>query len=288
MTQIMYPLDKAHEALDAFLDHEGGECRHVERWIADENGNALAFITPAESHGKTLNGYHHWLEAQEVVGEDPEDIAPEHGYKPWRHSPLASVDRMLPTEPLQDPLARMFYQKPYDELGSDEQSRVRVAAACALLRVTLDPDGQGAVPVMVAGHEGDEPGVGLRWQLAFVTKVPGLYVRVTANGFFGEEFGIVTGSGFRVASGWHSRDDATGCAEALGRTLPNTDWMRLTPRAFTPRALEAIRAVLRRYRPFGINEREPEPEVMADPVPAEGGPCAVSPASEHPADSPAA
>jgi hypothetical protein len=281
MTQIMFPLDKAHEALDDFLDgdrdHRG---ERMERWLAGEDGEPVAYLVPARDHAAMSEGYQHWLEAQEVADERPEDIAGEHGYKPWRHSPLASTDRLLPTEPLHDPLARMFFEKPYDELDEDGRRRVRVAAICALLRVTLDPDGQGAVPVLVAGHEGDEPGNGLRWQLAFVTKVPGLYVRVTANGFFGEEWGVVTGSGYRVHSGWYSRDDAAACCEALGRALPNTDWMRLTPSAFTPRALAAIKAAIRRYHPFGINEKEPEPEVMADPVPAEGEPVtATAPAT---------
>lgn len=281
MTQIMFPLTAAHEALDQFLagEDDGPHAgRLVERWLADEKNRPVAYLVPAEAHHKMSSGYSHWLAAQEVAEKRPEDGAAEHGYKPWVHSPLAGTDRLMPTEPLHDPLARMFFQKPYDELDDADQMRVRAAAICALLRVTLDPDGQGAVPVMVAGHEGDEPGVGLRWQIAFVTQVPGLYVRVTANGFFGEEFGIVTGSGFRVASGWHSRDDAARCAEALGRTLPNTDWMRLTPSAFTPRAKEAIKAVILHYRAWGVVDSEPEPEVMADQVPAEDELAAAEPA----------
>lgn len=273
MTQIMFPRDKAHEALDAFLDGEGGDARPVERWIADEKGEPLAYLVPADAYHEMSDGHAHWTDSQEV--RDPA-AAPEHGYKPWRHSPLATQDRLLPIEPLQDPLAHGMFRKPYDELDEQQKNAIMGTAIWALLRVTLDPDGQGAVPVLVAGHEGDEPGEGLRWQLAFVTKIPGLYVRVTSNGFFGEEWGIVTGSGYRVHSGWYSRDGAAECCEALGRTLPNTDWMRLTPSAFTPRAKAAIKAVLRRYHPFGINEKEPEPEVMADPVPADGEPATVA------------
>jgi len=266
MTQIMFPLDKAHEALDDFLggdrDHRG---ERMERWLAGEDGEAVAYLVPARDHDAMRAGYTHWVESQEVRDEA---AAPERGYKPWRHSPLASEERLLPVEPLHEPLAHGMFRKPYDELDEQQKNAVMGTAVFCLLRVTLDPDGQGAVPVMVHGHEHDEPGTGLRWQLAFVTKVPGLYVRVTGNGFIGEEWGIVTGSGFRVQSGWYSRDDAAECCEALGRVLPNTDWMRLTPSAFTPKAQAAIKAVLRRYHPFGINEKEPEPEVMADPVPA--------------------
>jgi hypothetical protein len=272
MTQIMFPLDKAHEALDAFLDREGGgidATRYVERWIADEKGEPLAYIVPAGVYHETSNGHAHWLESQEVRDED---AAPEHGYKPWRHSPLATQDRLLPIEPLHDPLAHGMFRKPYDELDEQQKNAIMGTAIFCLLRVTLDPDGQGAVPLLMVCHDGDEPGEGLRWQIAFVTKVPGLYVRVTGNGFIGEEWGIVTGSGWRVAGGWYSRDDAAACCEALGRTLPNTDWMRLTPDAFTPRAQAAIKAVIRRYHQWGVNDKEPEPEVMADEVPTQDVP----------------
>lgn len=269
MTQIMFPLDKAHEALDEFLNREGtgsDATRYVERWIAGEDGEPVAYITPADLHHETVNGYHQWRESQEVRDEDDDLPA---GYRPWRHSPRATTDRLLPTEPLHGPIARMMFRKPYDELGETEQIRIRGAAIMCILRTTLDPDGQGAVPILALCHDNDEPGEGLRWQLAFVTEVPGLFLRVTSNGFFGEEWGIVTGSGYRLASGWYSRDSAGKAVAALGRVLPGADWMRLTPGGFTPRAKEAIAAVLTKYRVLG-DESAPDPEPMTDEVPAAG------------------
>ena len=270
MTQIGFPRSEAHEALDQFLADPDG----MGRWIGEHDdtakggnpdyGETVAHIVGGKSYEKTLNGYHQWLESQEVR----EELADEPvGYKPWHHSPLASTDRLLPREPLEDPLARAITGKPFSELPEDEQWHIRAHAINLLLRVQLDPDGQGAVPVMMAGHDQDEPGEVLRWQIAFTTPVPGLYVRCTANGFFGEEWGILTGSGYRIAQGWYSRDEVTRCAEALGRVLPNCDWMRLTPSGFTPRAMAAISAVIKRYRQYGLNEKEPEPEVMAGAVP---------------------
>jgi len=265
MTQIMFPASSAHEALDAFLSGEGETSgRLVERWLADEKGEPLAYLVPAELYHEMSEGHSNWLEAQEVRDED---AAPEHGYKPWRHSPLATEDRLLPIEPLHDPLAHGMFRKPYDELDEQQKNAIMGTAIFCLLRVTLDPDGQGAVPILSVCHDGDEPGAGLRWQVAFVTEVPGLFLRVTGNGFFGEEWGIVTGSGYRVASGWYSRDDAGKAVAALGRVLPNTDWMRLTPGAFTPRAKEAIAAVLRKYR-FLADDAGPDPDPMTDEVPA--------------------
>jgi len=269
MTQIMFPLDKAHEALDEFLNNDRGpRGERIERWLADENGEPAAYLVDAAAYEEISNGHAHWLEAQEVRDGAS---APEHGYKPWRHSPLATQDRLLPIEPLHDPLARGMFRKPYDELDEKQKNAIMGTAIWCVLRVTLDPDGQGAVPILAAGHDGDEPGSGLRWQLGFVTEVPGLFLRVTGNGFFGEEYGIVTGSGYRLAGGWYSRDEAGKAAVALGRVLPNTDWMRLTPGAFTPKAKEAIAAVIRKYR-FPGDDSGPDPEPMTDEVPpAEAG-----------------
>jgi hypothetical protein len=263
MTQIMFPLDKAHEALDEFLGEP------VERWIAGEDGKPVAWITPAGLHDKTSNGYRQWLDSQEVHDLDA-DLPP--GYRPFHASPLdMGGDRLLPTGPFHDPIARCAYGKPYAELDEREKVRVDGAAIMCVLRVTLDPDGQGAVPILMIGHEPDEPGPALRWQIAYATPVHGLYLRATPA-MFGDEWAIVTGSGYRLASGWLSRDDADATVEALARTLPGLDWMRITPRGFTPKAQKAIRAVLKRYGYFGLNADEPEPEVMADEIPPQEAP----------------
>lgn len=266
MTQIAFRLSDAHEALDQFLaSPEGGS-----RWIGDGKesgdnyGKPLAYIVSAEGYDELSNGHRQWLEAEEVRDY------PVTEYRPWIHSPLADTDRLLPTEPLYDTLARAIFGKPYDELADDskDQWKVRATAVACLLEVQFDPDGQGAVPVMTLGHDQDDPGRGLRWRIAFRTAVRGLFLRVTGNGFLGEEWGICTGSGYVLSSGWCSRDDANSAAEALGRTLPNADWMRLTPDGFTPAAKTAIRAVLKRYHVWGLDEKAPEPEVLTDQVPA--------------------
>jgi hypothetical protein len=271
MTQIGFDLSEAHEALDDFLNGE-----RCERWIAagdKEGSEPLAYIVPAAAMERMRQGYSAWIDAQEVADE----LTEPPGYAPWRHSPLATTDRLLPTEPLEDPLAYAMFGKPHAELSQPEQDRVLHTAIVCLLRVRHDPDGQGAVPILMVGHEPSDPGPSLRWQVAFATDVPGLFLRVTGNGFFGEEWGIVTGSGYRVASGWHDRDDAARAVSALGRVLPNTDWMRLTPDAFTPAAKTAIGGVLQRYHFAGLWEDKPEPGVVADeiPGPLEGAPVAV-------------
>lgn len=266
MTQIMFPLDKAHEALDEFLNDSTGSGRPglTERWLADENGEPVAYLVPAGLRREMVNGYHQWLDSQEIREEA---AAPEHGYKPWRHSPLAVEDRLLPIEPLHDPLARGMFRKSYDELDEQQKNAIMGTAIWCLLRVTLDQDGQGAVPILMAGHDGEEPGHPLRWQIAFATSVPGLYLRSTPA-MFADEWAILTGSGYRLAAGWTDRDDAEAAVEALGRTLPRMDWMRVTRKSFTPKAKQAITAVLTRYAYFGLNEKAPEPEVTDEEIPA--------------------
>jgi hypothetical protein len=283
VTQIGFSLSEAHKALDEVLAQVQAGERPDERWIADgdldkKHGVAVRIVA-ADAYDAMSAGYASWLEAQEVAGDDA-DLPP--GYRPWTHSPLGSTDRLLPIEPLQEPLARIFYGKPYTELSKrtfgdhengtaasrpDEAGKVDYAAIACLLRVTLDPDGQGAVPVLAVGHEEGEPGPPLRWQIAYVTSVPGLFLRATGNGFLDGQWGIITGSGWRVVDGYYERETATAAIEALGRILPNTDWMRLTPDAFTPAAKKAIVATIRRYARWGLEEKHPEPEPMTDAVP---------------------
>jgi hypothetical protein len=275
MTQIGFTREQAHEALDAFLndpdkDH-GGQA--MARWIS--SGDSLdhqpvaAHIVSDEEWQQTVEGYHHWLDAEEQKAEN-DDLPP--GYRPWQHSPLANTDRLLPHEPLHRPLSRYMFRKDFDELDQGQRDTITGAAIICLLRVTLDPDGQGAVPIMMMGHDHDEPGEPLRWQIAFATDVPGLYVRATANGWFGDEWGIVTGSGYKLAGGWYAKDDAAVCVAALGRLLPNVDWMQLTPRAFTPTAKAAIAATVKRYSPWSDEtKREADPDPLDEAVPADSG-----------------
>jgi hypothetical protein len=267
MTQIGFSRADAHKALDEFLDGEQYNGHRIGRWIAEgeqlESGTIAHIVSDAE-YEKMSSGYASWTRSQEVADDSP-DLPP--GYRPWEHSPQATTDRLLPTKPLQGPLAHAMFRKAWDELEQAEQDQVTYTAICCLLRTTLDPDGQGAVPILSLGHNPDEPGNSLRWHIAYVTDVPGLFLRVTGNGFLGEEWAIVTGSGYILRTGYLGRDLAAAAAAALGRTLPNTDWMRLTPDDYTPKAKAAILTVLRRYNQWGEDDKQPEPEVMADRVP---------------------
>jgi hypothetical protein len=276
VTQIGFPPDKAHEALDDFLTGE-----RCERWIGPmDGGKTIAYIVPGEAWETVRSGYAHWLDSQEVHDLDA-DLPP--GYRPFHASPLDRYglpNRLLPHEPFHEPIARYAFGKPYTELDETERHKVEGAAIMCVLRTTLDPDGNGAVPILMIGHEPDEPGPALRWQIACVTSVHGLYLRTTPA-MFGDEWAIVTGSGYRLASGWYSKDDAAATVEALGRTLPGLDWMRITSAGFTPKARQAIKAVLARYHYYGVQEDKPEPEVMTDVMPADdAAPGELAPAGE--------
>lgn len=263
MTQISFPLDKANEAFDQFLndgdrEHNG---RRMTRNVLDAKGDAcLAVILDPAEHRELLDAYHAFNDSQQPK-EDPDLPA---GYRPYVHSPNATTDRLLPTEPLHPALAHGLYGKPFEELDASEQGRVIGVAINILLRVTLDADSQGAVPILMFSHSGDDPEPRKFWQLAYKTDTDGLFLRAEANGFFGEEWQIVTDSGWRVASGWWARDDAARAAAAMGRVLPYIDWMSATPDAFTEKSKKALGGVVRRYHFAGIREEHPEPE----PIPA--------------------
>lgn len=275
MTQIGFSRSEAHEALDQFLndtdlEHDG---TGMSRWIAEGDMprdqrtpvKAIAHIVSDKTYRQLQEGYQNWMESEEWKRET-NDLPP--GYRPWIYSPLANTDRMLPIEPLLETLSRIVHRKPLADLTADERTLLRGHAILLVLKVQLDPDGQGAVPILRLGHDDDEPGNGMRWQMAFVTEVPGLYVRVTSNGFFGEEWGIVTGSGYQMASGWHSREGAATCVYALGRVLPNAEWMQLTPRSFTKDAVAAITAAIKRYGPYSrTDSAEPDPDPVTSAQP---------------------
>jgi hypothetical protein len=264
MPQISFPLDKAHQALDEFLnghDNRDHLDRRYARTILDENGEqAVAVILPAQQHRELLDAWHAWQKSQEP-NEVP-DLPP--GYRPYLHSPNATTDRLLPHEPLHTPLAHALYSKPFDDLDDTEQGRVIAVAISCLLRTTLDPDTQGVVPILALSHDRDDPNTRQYWQLVFKTDVDGLFLRATANGFFGDQWAIVTGSGWKLVSGWFSREDAARAAAAIGRAVPFVDWMAVDPEDLTDRAKKAIAATISRYHFTGLREDRPEPEPVAE------------------------
>jgi hypothetical protein len=262
VTQLKHSRDQAREAVDAFLADQDGA--PFARPVTGDDGLPAAWIVSARHMEELEDGHRKWLASQEI--QDSPDLPP--GYRPWVYSPLATTERLLPTEPMQEPLAHFMFGEKYADLDQAQRDRVTYSAISLLLRVTLDPDGIGVVPVLAMPTDHDNPGPGLRWQLAYVTSVPGLYLRQNGNWLSGE-WGIVTGSGYRMPCQWHDRDDANSAVEALGRVLPNCDWMRLTPGALTPEAMAAVTATLRKYASWGLNDKAPEPEVMPVPVPAE-------------------
>jgi len=263
VTQIRFPLDQAHEALTQFLndsdrEHDG---HRMSRNIYDADGKkCLAVILDPARHRELLDAARSWDDSQEPIDDDT-DLPP--AYRPYLHSPNATTDRLLPTEPLHSPLAHGMYGKPYNDLTQNEQDRVTGVAIACLLRTTLDADTQGAVPVLAWSRSSDDPQPRQFWQLAYKTHVDGLFLRAGAN-FFGEEWAIVTGSGWRLASGWWSREDADRAATAIARVLPFIDWMSATTDSFTTRSKKALAATLRRYHFLGVQEDQPEPEPLAE------------------------
>jgi hypothetical protein len=265
MPQISFPLDKAHQALDEFLtgedavDHLGNR---YSRHIYDDKENGVAVILSDEEYRTYLTGYQAWQDSQEPT--DSPDLEP--GYRPYVHSPEATVNRLLPHEPLHAPLAHAIYKKDYDELEQRDQDFIVGVAINCLLRTTLDPDTQGAVPILMLSHNGDDPESRTFWQLAYKTDVDGLFLRATGNGFFGDEWAIVTGSGLRLAKGWWSKDDAARAAAAIARVLPYIDWMSADAANFTDKSKAALKATIRRYHFAGLREDAPEPEPLTAEV----------------------
>ncbi|MGQ4340336.1 hypothetical protein ACN6LF_005205 [[Kitasatospora] papulosa] len=262
MTQISFPLGQANEALDRFLNDGEREYngRRMSRNILDaDNNECLAVILDPAEHRELLDDHRAFQASQQPKG----DADLPAGFRPYLHSPNATENRLLPTEPLQMPLAHAMYGKPHNELTQTEKDRVTGIAIHILLRVTLDEDTQGAVPILMISHAKDDPEPRQYWQLAYKTDTDGLFLRATDNGFLGEEWQIVTGSGLKLLSGWFSREDAGRAAAAIGRVLPYIDWMSATSEDFTDASKKALAATVRRYHFTGLREDQPEPEPLA-------------------------
>lgn len=291
MTQISFSLDKASEALDQFLndgdrEHNG---RRMSRNVLDAKGKkCLAVILDPAEHRELVDAYHAFNNSQEPE-EDP-DLPP--GYRPYVHSPQAAVDRLLPHEPLHKPLAHAMFRKPYEDLDDTQQTQVMYVGIACLLRTTLDTDSQGAVPILAWSHAEDDPQPRQFWQLAYKTDVDGLFLRAEANGFFGEAWAIVTGSGWKLFAGWFAREDAALAVAAIGRVLPYVDWMSVTGDDLTDRSKKALGQVIRRYHYFGVREERPEPEPLTEdtaaddqtPAPSEPCPAGLLPTGDGPVD----
>lgn len=259
MTQISYGREEAAGAVTDFLDGDRERNgRRITRNLLDDNDQCVAVILDPARHRELLDAEEAWENSQEP--KDCPDLPA--GYRPYLHSPKATTERLLPTEPLHGPLAHAIFGKLYEDLDDKQQTKVSAHAISCLLRTTLDPDTQGVVPILAWSHAPDDPQDRLFWQLAHKTDVDGLFLRVTANGFFGEEWGILAGSGYRLFSGWWTREDAALAAAAIARTLPFIDWMSATPSMFTPRSKKALAEVIRRYSRQGLREDQPEPEPL--------------------------
>lgn len=261
MTQISFPLSQANEALDQFLndgDREYNGRRMARNVLDGENNECLAVILDPAEHRELLDDHRAFQTSQ----QPKEDADLPAGYRPYLHSPNATENRLLPTEPLRLPLAHAIYGKAHEELTQAEKDHVTGIAIHILLRVTLDEDTQGAVPILMLSHAKDDPQPRQFWQLAYKTDTGGLFLRADENGFLGEEWQIVTGSGLRLASGWFSREDAGRAAAAMGRVLPYIDWMSVTADDFTVDSRKALAATVRRYHFTGIREDQPEPEPL--------------------------
>jgi len=262
MAQISFPLNQASEALDQFLNDGAREFngRRMSRNVLDANSNeCLAVILDPAEHRELLDDHHAFQQSQQP--KDDADLPS--GFRPYLHSPNAIENRLLPTEPLRMPLAHALYGKAHGDLTQSEQDRITGIAIHILLRVTLDEDTQGAVPILMLSHSGDDPQPRQFWQLAYKTDTDGLFIRAEGNGFFGEEWQIVTGSGLKLLSGWFTREDAGLAAAAIGRVLPYIDWMSATSEDFTDASKKALAATVRRYHFAGVREDQPEPEPLA-------------------------
>lgn len=264
MPQITFPHGEAHRAVDEFLSNDAEQVmsdgRRYTRNIETPDGRDIAaVIISYGEYTQLCSDSHAWHEHLQ-----PRDGGLPSGYTPYVHAPKADDDRLLPTEPLHDPLAHSIYRKPYAELTAKEQDVVTSTAIHVLLSVRLDADDTGAVPILMltrAAETRDEPEQRMLWTIAYQTDVHGLYLRARDHALLGRSWSIVTGGGYSIASNLDSREAAALCCATLARVFPQVNWMTDEPTRLTRAAKEAAAKVIKRYLAFYFPDADPtEPE----------------------------
>jgi hypothetical protein len=252
--QITYKYDQGADAIKAV--GEDGISRTV---LGDGTSRTVCVIDPTE-----LAELRDAAEAWRVHAQPAEDGDLPPGYNPYQHTPSTGPDRLLPTAPVMDVLARVFHSKTVAELSDAAYTTVFIAAEQVLLNAVFDADDSGAVPILMLAGDRDAPEPRMLWQLAYKTGVHGLYLRTTGSSILGPTWGIVTGSGYRLLEGWWTRELAELACGAVGRALPGVDWMRIKQgHPLPPEAVAALKKIANRYRDTEVLPGQPDPEPVA-------------------------
>lgn len=120
------------------------------------------------------------------------------------------------------------------------------------------PDQRGVVPVR-AWHSAPQEASAeqeAHWVLAYTTPARGLFVRSGQPNLWGEDFAVVTGSGWQLRGGFLSREIASEYATAIAAAVPGIDWRTWSmPVKDAPDGLlEALMTVNKAWTNYGPRE----------------------------------
>ena len=135
-----------------------------------------------------------------------------------------------------------------------EQSTALIGASVQIAtKVQLWPDTRGAVPVRAWSAGNDSPEQEEHWSLAYTTPARGLYVKAGKPNLWGEDFNVVTGSGYSLRNGFMDRPTAEAFAVAVAEAVPGIDWRVWDAplSAMPPEIAEALMAVFKAWGAFG-------------------------------------
>lgn len=187
-------------------------------------------------------------------------------------------DLLIDTDQIRDDVAYLLAcrevdgdpKPPYSDEAAWDQWRADRSARAAELRAEAKdgllgfavqlawrlaplPDARGVVPVRAWRARDDGAESEAYWSLAYVTPARGLFVRAGNPGLFGEEFAVVSGSGFVIRSGFVTRGAAEDYAVAVAAAVPGIDWRAWTTHTDDAPApiRDALMAVSRAWTTFG-------------------------------------
>lgn len=204
----------------------------VDAWLADlEAGNPFA-DEPRTIRGDDgpiahLVSHEEWcrlLEAEATLTSDAySDRFKSKAYKPFLH-PGRPMERFIGTDFLESWMEKRLAEAA--EQGTFDVSQIHMDAFMASLLIELDEDSHGRVPMLVPDLRDDAAGTDYVWRFVERTPVLGLFLYEQV-GFFGSEWALRSGSGYKVVGGLSTSEHARELAVKLHEAVPGIDWMVL-------------------------------------------------------------
>lgn len=219
---------------------EWAETRDIDvaRVIRDDDGDPIGFLVTADEYREGRDAIRRIN--QDAYGDDSTR------YRPFGHSPTATVDRLINTDGLERVMKNLIHGKDA-ELTKEQADSIHYGALVAAIEFTFDPDSRGIVPVMTPGRATDGNVQEYYWSFLYPTGVAGLFLRPDDDFIAGTNYTLVAGSGYTLVGGFWDRAHAEALAVKLGEAVPGLNWFTVGNRDITAEIKKTVTGIVREH-----------------------------------------